>query len=153
MIHSQKTIESIINVYMVFHRCSVFFYRQQGVYKIVWLLTFLTTLIVYSIKKFHETYWCCSSKERKKKRTDWILNRIFNLHDKNPLYLPIILTLQYLWGSKWSASNSIGHKTVSHIPNIKNSEFKLKKCQVFPNLLLFFIYFFRQYLNNLCEIF
>ena len=34
--------------------CSVFFYRQQGVYKIVCGL-FLANLIVYSIKKCHES--------------------------------------------------------------------------------------------------
>ena len=30
--HTEKTREPIINIYMVFHRCSAFFYRQQGVY-------------------------------------------------------------------------------------------------------------------------
>ena len=34
----------------------------------------------------------------------------------------------------------MSHKTIWHIPNITNSEFKLKKSQVFPKLLLFFIY-------------
>ena len=38
---------------MVFYRCLEFLYRQQGAYLIVWsmLLTFLTTLVVYFIKK------------------------------------------------------------------------------------------------------
>ena len=57
------------------------------------LFTFLITLIVYSTKKVHETYWCSSSIACQEKRTDWIL-RIFTFNDKNPLYLRIILTLQ-----------------------------------------------------------
>ena len=94
---------------------------------------------MYSTKKVHETYWCSSSIACQEKRTDWIL-RIFTCNEKNPLYLPIISTLQFFWGSKWSRSNPISHKTIWHIPNIKNSEFKLKKCQVFPNPLFFFFY-------------
>ena len=58
------------------------------------LLSFLTTLIVYSIKKVHENYWCCSSIACQEKRADWIL-RIFTFNDKNRLYLPIISTLQF----------------------------------------------------------
>ena len=49
--------------------------------------------------------------------------------------------LQVSWGSKWSRNDPVSPKTIWHIPNIKNSEFKLKKCQVFPNPLLFFFYF------------
>ena len=41
-------------------------------------------------KNVHESYWCSSSIACQKKRTDWVL---FN--DKNPLYLPIILSLQF----------------------------------------------------------
>ena len=33
----------------------------------------------------------------KEKRTDWIL-RIFTFNDKNPLYLPLISTLQFFKG-------------------------------------------------------
>ena len=61
------------------------------------LLTFLTTSIVYSIKKVHVTYWCTSSIACQENRTDWIL-RIFTFNDKNPLYLPIILTLHFFDG-------------------------------------------------------
>ena len=51
--------------------------------------------MVYSIKKVYENYWCSSSKAfQKKRRTNWIL-RIFTINDKNPLYLPIISTLQF----------------------------------------------------------
>ena len=46
-----------------------------------------------SIKKVHKTCWCSSSIACQEKRTDWIL-RIFTFNDKNPLYLPIISTLQ-----------------------------------------------------------
>ena len=45
-------------------------------------------------KKVHETYWRSSSIVCKETRTDWLL-RIFTFNDKNPLYLPIILTLQF----------------------------------------------------------
>ena len=58
------------------------------------LLTFLTTLTVYSTKKIHETYWFSSSIACLEKRTDSIL-RIFCFNDKNPLYLPTILVLQF----------------------------------------------------------
>ena len=51
---------------------------------------------VFYKKSFMKIIGAVAVKKEKKKRTDWILNRIFNLHDKNPLYLPIILTLQYL---------------------------------------------------------
>ena len=67
------------------------------------LLTFLTTLIVYSIKKVHERYWCCSSTACQGKRADWILLMIllmigyfFTFNDKDLLYLSIILKLQFL---------------------------------------------------------
>ena len=49
---------------------------------------------MYSTEKVHETYWCSSSIACQEKRTDWIL-RIFPFNDKNQLYLPIILTLQF----------------------------------------------------------
>ena len=83
------------------------------------LFTFLIT------KKVHETYWCSGSIACQEKRTDWTL-RIFTCNEKNPLYLPIISTLQFFWGSKWSKTNPITHKTIWHIPNMKNSEFKIK---------------------------
>ena len=113
---------------MWYFRCSVFFYRQQGVYQIVWsvLITFVITLIVYSTKRFMKLTWCSSCIACQEKRTDWIL-RIFTFNDKNSLYLPIISTLQFFWGSKWSRSNPISHKTIWHIPNIKNSEFMILK--------------------------
>ena len=44
------------------------------------LITFLTTLIVHSIKRFYETYRCTSSMACQEKRTDWIL-RIFPFND------------------------------------------------------------------------
>ena len=63
------------------------------------LFTFLTTFIVYSIKKVHENYWYSNSISCQEKKTDWIL-RIFTFNDKNPLYLPIISTLQFFGESK-----------------------------------------------------
>ena len=41
--------------------------------------------------------WCSSSIACQEKRTAWIL-RIFTFDDKNPLYLPIILRLQFFSG-------------------------------------------------------
>ena len=51
------------------------------------------------------------------------------------------MTLEFFWGSKWTRSNPISHKTIWHIPNIRNSQFKLKKIPGFSKLLLFLIYF------------
>ena len=101
LIHTENTREPTINVYMVFHRCSVLFCRQLRIYWMVWyvLFTFLTTLIVYSMKKVHETYCCSSSIECQEKRTDW-MHRIFIFIDKNPLFLPIISTLQVFFRVK-----------------------------------------------------
>ena len=102
---------------------------------------------MHATKMVHETYWGSSSIACQEKGTDWIL-RIFTFNDKNPSYLLIIfkIMLQFFWRSKWSRSNPVSHKIIWHIPNIKKSEFKIKKCHVFSNLLSFFIYFFRQYL-------
>ena len=104
----------------------------------VWslLFTFLTTLIVYFTKKICETYWCSGSIACWEKRTDWIL-RIFTFNDKKPLYLPIISKLQFFRGSKGSRSNPISHKTIWHIPNISNSEFKIKNAKFFQTLFCF----------------
>ena len=90
----------------------------------VWF-TSLTTLIVYSVKKVQETYRCSSRVACEEKIRDWIL-RIFTLNDKNSLNLCIISILQFFWGSNWIKSYPISHKTIWHIPNIKNSQFKLK---------------------------
>ena len=61
------------------------------------LLPFVTTLIVYFIKKVDETYWCSSSVAYQEKRTDWIL-RIFTSNDENLFYLPIISVLYFFEG-------------------------------------------------------
>ena len=55
-----------------------------------------------------------------------------------PITQKLQLKRLQLWGSKWSSSDSISHKTILHIPNIKNSEFKLKKkIQAFPSPFYF----------------
>ena len=108
----------------------------------------LTTLTVYSIKMVHEIYWRSSSITCEEEKRNWIL-RIFTSNDKNLLNFCIISTLQFFWESQWTRRNPVSLKTIWHIPNVKNSPFKLKKCQVFPNLLLFFISFFRQYLTKI----
>ena len=113
------------------------------------LFTFQTTLIVYCTKKIHETYWCSSSIAYQEKGTDWIL-RIFTSNDKNPVYLPIISILQFFWGSEWSRSNPISHKTIRHIPNIKNNEFKIKKNAIFFQTHFYFSFIFlRQYFTSI----
>ena len=48
-------------------------------------------------KKDHANYWCCSSIACQEKGTDWILI-IFTFNEKNRLYLPIFLTLQFFEG-------------------------------------------------------
>ena len=60
------------------------------------MFTFLTTLIVYSIKKVLETCWYSHSVTCKVKRTNWVL-KIFTFNDKNPLYRPLTLTLQFFF--------------------------------------------------------
>ena len=118
----------------------------------VWslLFTFLTTLIVSFTKKICETYWCSSSIACWEKRTDWIL-RIFTFNDKKPLYLPIISTLQFFRGSKWSRSNPVSHKTTWHIPNISNSEFKFKNAKFFQTLFCFSFIFLGNTSHKLWE--
>ena len=49
------------------------------------------------MKKVLENCWCSSSIACQEKRTYWIL-RIFTVNDKNPLYLPMISTLQFFEG-------------------------------------------------------
>ena len=92
---------------------------------------------MYSTKTFHETYWCSSSIACQDKGIDSRILGIFTFNGKNPLYLPIISTLQFFWRSKWSRSNPISHKTIWHIPNIKNSEFKIKNMPTFSKPLYF----------------
>ena len=92
------------------------------------LLTFLITLIVYSTKKVHKTYWCSSSITYQEKRRDWIL-RIFTCNEKDTLYLPII---------------SISHKTIWYILNIKSNEFKIKNAKFLKS----FFYFLFNFLDN-----
>ena len=81
---------------MVFHRCSVIFYRQQGLYYIC-VVHFSNNFNRVFHKKVHENYLCCSSMTSQEKGTDWIL-RIFTFNGKNRLYLPIISTLQFFQG-------------------------------------------------------
>ena len=110
---------------------------------LIWVVHFLTTLIVHSTKRVYETYWCSSSIACQRKRKDWIL-RIFTFNDKNPPYLPISLTQRLIvLGSKWSRSNPISHKTIWHISNIKNSQFKLKQMPGFSKLPFIFYLFFQ----------
>ena len=96
---------------------------------------------MYSTEKVQETYWCSSSIACQEKRTDCILT-IFTFNDKNPLYLPIISTLQFFWGSKWSRSNLSSHKTIWHIWNIRNSEFKIKQMPGFFQTAFYFLLIF-----------
>ena len=71
-----------------------------------------------------------------------ILNSlIFTLNDTDPLYLPIILTLQFFWGSNESRSNPISYKTIWHIPIIQNSELKLKNAGFFQTPFYFSLFF------------
>ena len=94
---------------------------------------------------FHEKFWwklLALEQYSMLRKSDWIL-RTFTFNDKNLLYLWKLWQFRILLGSKQSTSNLIRHKTIWHIPNIKNSEFKLKKCHVFLNpLLLFFSFIF-----------
>ena len=96
---------------------------------------------MYSIKKVQETYWCSSKIAFQEKRRGWIL-RIFSFNGKNPLNLCKISTHQFFWGSEWTRSNPISHKTIWHIPNTKNSQFKLKKMLAFFQTPFYFSFTF-----------
>ena len=74
---------------------SIILETARGVLKsLIMLFTFVTTLMVCSVKKVHETSCCSSSIAYQDKRADWIL-RIFTFNDKNPFYLIKILTLEF----------------------------------------------------------
>ena len=80
---------------MVFHRCSVFLQTARDLLNsLVCVAHFSKKFIGAFYERVHEIYWCSSSIACQEKRTDWIL-RIFTFNDKNPSYLPIILTLQF----------------------------------------------------------
>ena len=111
------------------------------------LFTFLTTLIVYSVKKVHKTYCCSSGIACLEKRTDLILRKlVFN--DKSLLYFPMASTLQFFsedqsdQGVTQLIIKPLGISQTSKIVSVSQ-----KKCQVFQNALLLFIDFFRQYLT------
>ena len=71
-----------------------FTYTARGILNgLICVVHFSNNFIVYSMKKVNKTCWYSGSIAYKEKRTDWIL-RIFTFNDKNPLYLPLILTLQ-----------------------------------------------------------
>ena len=77
-------------------------------------------------------------KHFKKKKNK--LDRIFTINDKNPLYFPIISTLQF-FEVESDQSNSISHEPFDISQTSRVMDLIWKKCQVFPNPLLFFIYF------------
>ena len=91
---------------------------------------------MHSTKKVHETYSSSSNIVCQEKTTDWIL-RVITFNDKNPLYLSIILTLSFFEGE---SGQGVINKSIGHIQNIKNSEFKIKKIPGFSKgLFIFFI--------------
>ena len=81
-----------------------------------------------------------------RKKTDWIL-RIFTFNDKNPLYLPKISTLHFFEGQSDQGVTQLVIKPFGIAQSSRIRSLSGKKWQVFPNPLLFFIYFFRQYLK------
>ena len=79
------------------------------------LLTFLTTLIAYSIK----------------------INRLDTFNNKKPIISSRNFDASVFWGSKWSMSEPISRQSIWYIPNIKNSEFKLKNDRFFQKPFYF----------------
>ena len=118
---------------MVFQMFSILLQASRGI------LNNLICVIWFSSNFNSEEKRC------QEKRKDWIL-RIFTFNDKNSLYLSLILTLQFFWRSKWPTSNPISPKIIQNIPNIKNSEFKIKKITCFSKDLFIFNYF--KFLDN-----
>ena len=125
----------------MFNRCSAFFYRQQAVYEIVRsaLLTFLTTLIVYSLKN-REKYLCLFCISYKKRKIGLIL-KIFWFNDKNSLNLSLLFTLQFFEGTSPSR-HIISRKIIWHTSNIKKSEFKSNKISGFSKTPFYFSFIF-----------
>ena len=108
------------------------------------LFTFLTTLTMCFIEKVNQSYWHSRSIACTKIVTNWIL-RIFTFDDKIHYISPWFPNFSFFWASKWSRSDPISHKTIWHIPNTKNSEFKLKKNARFFQTLFYFSF---MYLDN-----
>ena len=100
------------------------------------MFTFVANLIVYSIKKFHETYRCSSSIAYHKKRTDCILRKLTS-NDKNPLYLPIISTLHFFEGQ---SDQAVTQWVIKLLGISQTSRMKNIKWQVFPNACLLSIF-------------
>ena len=108
LIHTEKTREPIINVYMVFHYIT-WYYMVFQMFSILLqtargILNSLICVVHFS-NNFNSVFhkkgsWNllvllqCSMQ---RKKTDWIV-RIFTFNDKNPLYHSLISTLQFFEG-------------------------------------------------------
>ena len=112
--------------------------------RIIWsvLLTFLATLMVNSIKKVRESFWCSCSITCKGKRTDWIL-KIFTFNNKNPLYLPLISTLQFFEGQRHKGLTQLATESFG-MPQWRIVSLSLKNARFFPKSFhfSFFLSFF-----------
>ena len=69
------------------------------------------------------------------------LDRIFTINDKNPVYLPIISTLHFFEVESDQRVTQLVMKPFDISQTFRVVDLIWKKCQVFPNPLLFFIYF------------
>ena len=105
--------------------------------RIIWsvLLTFLATLMVNSIKKVRESFWCSCSITCKGKRTDWIL-KIFTFNNKNPLYLPLISTLQFFEGQRHKGLTQLATESFG-MPQWRIVSLSLKNARFFLSFFFF----------------
>ena len=85
-----------------------------------------------------------------RKRTDWV-HRIFFFNDKVHYISLQFRHLRFFPGSTWSRSKPISHKTVEHILNIKNIEFKVKKNARIFETLFYFSFIFLNIPHTNCE--
>ena len=95
---------------------------------------------MYSIKPVRENYFCSSSIACQERRKDWI-PRIFTFNNKDRLYLPIILTLQFFEGQRDQGVTQLVIKPFYISQTSRIVGLRSKQCQGFPNTLLFFILF------------
>ena len=108
----------------------------------VWsaLIIFLTNLIVYLIKN-RENFLCLCSIACRIEQIEYRL--------KSQLYLSSILKLEFFEVQSCPAVIWLVIKLFSTPQSLSRVSLSQKKYRVFPNLLLFLIYLFRQYLTQI----
>ena len=83
---------------MVFQMFGIILETSRGILNsLICVVDFSNNFNSVFHKKGSKNYWCSSNIAYQEERTYWIL-KTFTFNEKNPLYLPIILTLQFFEG-------------------------------------------------------